>query len=31
MVRRAMERFGGSVALSSAENAGTRVTLHFRT
>jgi two-component system sensor histidine kinase HydH len=31
MVRRAMERFGGSVALSSVENAGTQVRLHFRT
>jgi chemotaxis protein histidine kinase CheA len=31
MVRRAMERFGGSVELSSVENAGTQVRLHFRT
>ncbi|HEX7892243.1 MAG TPA: HAMP domain-containing sensor histidine kinase [Ramlibacter sp.] len=31
MVRRAMERFGGSVALSSVENAGTQVRLQFRT
>jgi signal transduction histidine kinase len=31
MVRRAMERFGGSVELASVENAGTQVRLHFRT
>ncbi|MDB5957057.1 MAG: two-component sensor histidine kinase [Ramlibacter sp.] len=31
MVQRAMERFGGHVTLSSTENAGTEVRLHFRT
>jgi signal transduction histidine kinase len=31
MVRRAMERFGGSVTLTSAEKAGTQVRLRFRT
>lgn len=31
MLKRAMERFGGFVSLSSAENAGTQVRLHFRT
>lgn len=31
LVRRAMERFGGSVALASAESAGTQVRLRFRT
>jgi len=31
MVRRAMERFGGSVALSSVESLGTQVRLLFRT
>lgn len=31
MLRRAMERFGGFVTLTSAENAGTQVRLHFRT
>jgi two-component system, NtrC family, sensor histidine kinase HydH len=31
MLRRAMERFGGFVTMSSLENAGTQVRLHFRT
>jgi two-component system sensor histidine kinase HydH len=31
MIKRAMERFGGFVTLSSAENAGTQVRLHFKT
>jgi signal transduction histidine kinase len=30
MVKRAMERFGGFVSLSSVEKAGTQVRLHFR-
>jgi signal transduction histidine kinase len=30
MIKRAMERFGGSVTLSSVEKAGTEVRLHFR-
>jgi two-component system, NtrC family, sensor histidine kinase HydH len=30
MLKRVMERFGGSVALSSVEDAGTAVRLHFR-
>jgi signal transduction histidine kinase len=29
MLRRAMERFGGSVTLASVENTGTQVRLHF--
>jgi two-component system, NtrC family, sensor histidine kinase HydH len=31
MLKRSMERFGGFVALTSSENAGTQVRLHFRT
>jgi two-component system sensor histidine kinase HydH len=31
MVKRAMERFGGFVALASLENRGTQVRLHFKT
>jgi two-component system sensor histidine kinase HydH len=31
MLERAMERFGGFVTLSSSENAGTQVLLHFKT
>ncbi len=31
MLRRAMERFGGRVTLSSLQNAGTQVRLHFKT
>jgi signal transduction histidine kinase len=31
MIRRVMERFGGVVLISSAENAGTQVRLRFRT
>jgi two-component system sensor histidine kinase HydH len=30
MLKRAMERFGGSVSLSSVENAGTQVRLQFK-
>ncbi|MNV72541.1 Sporulation kinase D [compost metagenome] len=30
LVKRIMERFGGSVSLSSGEEEGTRVTLDFR-
>jgi len=31
MLKRAMEHFGGFVTVASAENAGTKVRLHFRT
>jgi two-component system sensor histidine kinase HydH len=31
MLKRAMERFGGRVTLSSVENSGTQVRLHFKT